>query len=159
MAPNCRDKSDLYRTKIPSTITRIHPSIRQRRTLHCSRRHRRRSSTHIRTTMHSNAIRRQQQQHSNQTITHNRRKRSSHKSIYNRIQQPIVYDNQSMNSFYTEEIFECPKKFHGALQNEIVSWYSAKTELVPQVFSTSENGESVHQVNNFSLPYLIKEKT
>jgi hypothetical protein len=109
--------------------------------------------------MNSNATRRQQQQHSNQTVTTTRRKRSSQKSIsnqiYNRIQQPIVYDNPSMNSFYTEEIFEYPTKFHGALQNEILSWYPAQTELVPQVFSTSENRGSVHQVNNFSLTYLL----
>ncbi len=157
MIPSCSDKSDLYRTKIPSSITKTLPSSRQRRTLHRSRRYRRRSSTTFRTVVNSNAMRRQQQQqHSNSNAsvhhsmnTNNRRKRSLHKSVsnqlYNEIQQPIQSDNQ----IYTEEIFECPTKLHGESQNEIISWYPTENGLIPQVFSTSENGESIQQVKQF----------
>lgn len=155
ITPNCNDKRDLYRTKISTTITKILPIIRQRRVLHRSRRYNRRNSTSFRTTMNSNAMRRQQQQqqhqqHSNHRsiIKNNQREHSPDKSVsnqlYNEIQQAIPLDNQSINSYYTEEIFESPT----GLDEENLCWYPAPDALIPQVFSISENGGTIEQVNN-----------
>jgi hypothetical protein len=89
-----------------------------------------------------------------------RQKRSSNKSVsnqlYNEFQQSILSDNQSINSFYTEEIVESPMQFHKTLQNEILGWYPTENVLIPQICSTSENGESIQQVNNYLLPYLLE---
>ncbi|CAF1107359.1 unnamed protein product [Adineta steineri] len=164
MAPNCGDKSILYRTKIPHLITQIHPSHRQRRTLHRPKRNRRRSSTPGRLIISSNALRRRQQQQNSSmnSRTHRRvttddRRKCSRKSVsnelYNAIQQkPSIFDNQSLNSVYSEkeiEVIDYPIEFHGALQHHILAWYPTvkhnEEELISQVLSTSDNGESNHQ--------------
>ncbi len=161
MAPNCNDKSVSYHTKTPPTITQIH---RQRRTLHHSkRRHRRRSSTPFRAAINSNAMRRQQHSNLNANvhrpmIKHDQQMKSVSNQLYNEIQQPILSDNQSLNSVYSEkdvQVIEYPIQFHGALQHQILAWYPTVTyneeELIPQV---PENGELNQKVNS-CLAFLI----
>jgi hypothetical protein len=133
MAPNCGDKSILYRTKLPTTITQI------RRTSYRARRHRRRSSTPFRTTHH------RRQQHSLHKTSH---MKSVSNQLYTLVQPTILLHAD-------EELFECPMQFQGILQHQIISWYPTENnneeELIPQVFSASENGESNQQVNNSFL--------
>ncbi|UJR09727.1 hypothetical protein I4U23_013956 [Adineta vaga] len=170
MAPNCGDKSSLYRTKILQPLAHIHPAFRQRRTSHRSKRRRRRSTTPFRSTS-SNAVRRRKQQqqqqqqkhHSNMTSNvpqpknaYDRRKhtvKSVSNQLYNVIQQPNVSDNHSFNSVYSDEeiqILDYPKHFHGALQHHVFAWYPTVTynedDLIPQVISASENGEPNQQI-------------
>lgn len=155
MTPNCNDKRDLYRTKIPSTVTKMFSTIRPRRGLSRPRRYRRRSSTAIRTIVNSNVMRRQQQQQ--QHHSNNRPQRLVKKSVSNELYNEIPVDNQSINSFYTEEIFETPT---GGLEEEgILCWYPIEDALIPQVFSTSENGESVEQVNQIFALFLFNKKS
>ena len=68
MVPNCRDKSDLYRAKMPFTMTQMFPSLtrtRQRRPSHNTKRHRPRTSLAYRGTskgsIHSTSLRQRKQ--------------------------------------------------------------------------------------------------
>ncbi|CAF0981290.1 unnamed protein product [Adineta ricciae] len=166
MAPNCGDKSGLYRTKIHHPIAQIHPTLRQRRTSHRSKRHRRRSITPFRSTS-SNAVRRRQKRQSDMISNlpqakhpHVRQKpivKSVSNRLYNAVQQSIPLDNHSFDSVYSDEeaqAVEYPVQFHGALQNHIFAWYPTVTynedDLIPPVLSASENGESNHQTEIIS---------
>lgn len=122
--PNCHDKSDLYRTKMSSTMVRILPSLRQRRSLRRPRRYRRRSITPFR----SNSNRRQQQQQQ-QTMNSKRRvSKSVTNQLYNELSQTIISQ--------TEEIFAHPIQFQ-----PVIAYYPT------QQFSLNlEKGESIQQV-------------
>lgn len=162
MAPNCGDKSVLYRTKVPHPVAQPHPTFRQRRpTVHHSKRHRRRSTTSFRAMNGSHAHRRPKH-HPEMVRTvsqskpparrHKRSAKSVSNRLYNVVQQSPFADNHSVNSVYSDaevQVFDYPAQFHGALQHHIIAWYPTITcnedELVAQVVSASENGESRQQ--------------
>jgi hypothetical protein len=94
-------------------------------------------------------------------IKHDQQMKSVSNQLYNEIQQPILSDNQSLNSVYSEkevQVIEYPIQFHGALQHQILAWYPTVTyneeELIPQVLSVSENVELNQKVNS-CLSFLI----
>jgi hypothetical protein len=82
--------------------------------------------------------------------SNNRRKRSAHKSVsnqlYHQVDSPILC--------VSEEIFAYPLQFHQLVSCPPTE--NQQEELIQQVFSTSENGESVQQVNEFFSTYSLK---
>lgn len=60
MVPNCRDKSDLYRRKMPCLISQwfpnVVPTVRPRRPSHATRRHRSRTVATVRSTIRSSGF-------------------------------------------------------------------------------------------------------
>jgi hypothetical protein len=167
MVPSYSDKSDLYRTKMSTTIKQMYPAFtntRQRRTLH---RTRRRSSLVFRNSTrgsaNSNSMRRQQQQQQrfNVNTTDDRSRRTLHKKgpiksdryvrgvsnqIYNEIEQPISFNHQSNveKSYISEHTIQ----FNETSQDQVFPWYENNHE---QVLSTSENEESDQKVNQLFL--------
>lgn len=83
--------------------------------------------------------------------SNHRRKRSAHKSVsnqlYNQVESPILC--------LSEEIFAYPVQFHELVSSQPTE--NQQEEITQQVFSTSENVESVKQVNEFSC--LSSQKT
>jgi hypothetical protein len=67
------------------------------------------------------------------------------------------------NNHIVGELFECPVEFHGLLQPQFISWYPTENyneeQLIPQVFSASENVESNQQVNKSILSFFITKNS
>ncbi|CAF4135506.1 unnamed protein product [Rotaria sp. Silwood2] len=159
LVPSCRDKSVLYRTKMPS-------SFRQQQALHRSKQHHQHRTKTIHANQNSHTIQQQKNQDSNfiipihhPIITDDQWRRSLHKNfqmksvsnqLYNEIQQSIFVDNQSLNNIYTDkDLCEYPTEFHKILQDQIFAWYPTENynedDLIPQIHSTLENDESYKQ--------------
>ncbi|CAF1361121.1 unnamed protein product [Rotaria sordida] len=170
LAPSCRDKSVLYRTKIPS-------SFHQQQIMHRSKRH---STRPFYANQNSNIIKQQQVSNSNiplhhPIITDDQWKRSIHKNrqmksvsnqLYNEIQQSIYSDNQSLNSIYIEkDLCENPMEFHKILQDQIFAWYPTENyneeDLITQTHSILENDESDKQneITNLDEEELYRHDT
>lgn len=116
-----------------STITRILPPLRQRRSLHRPRRYRRRSTTPFR----SNSNRRQQQAMSSNTRSKRTTKKSVTNKLYNELSlQPVISQ--------TEEIFTYPIQFQQILA------YCPTQQILPQICSALENDQEwTGQVNDW----------
>lgn len=124
--PNYHDKSDLYRTKMSSTMIRILPSLRQRRSLHRPRRYRRRSITPFR----SNSNRRQQQQQQpppqpqQQQLQTMNSKRQVTKSVTNQLYNEL---SQTFIS-QTEHVFAYPVQFQPIIAYYPTQQFTTKLE-------------------------------
>ena len=73
MAPSCDDKTDLYRTKMPTTTAENVPSfanVRQRRTLHTARRRRLRGSIALRGSSRGSSTNHTNRPNMNVTVRH-----------------------------------------------------------------------------------------
>jgi hypothetical protein len=163
MVPSYSDKSDLYRTKMSTTIKQMYPAFtntRQRRTLH---RTRRRSSLVFRNSTRgsANCNSMRQQQRFNLNTADDRSRRPLHKKspiksdryvrgvsnqIYNEIEQPISFNHQSNveESYISEHTIQ----FNEISQDQVFPWYENNHE---QILSTSENEESDQKVNRLFL--------
>jgi hypothetical protein len=79
---------------------------------------------------------------------------------YNEIKQPILSNNRisaNLHNGAAGGVLERAMQFNGALRDRVFSWYrganhtgreQSQEQTTPQVFSTSENGESDQKVND-----------
>lgn len=78
---------------------------------------------------------------------------------YNEIKQPLLNSHLATNVHHGAAggVLERAMQFNGALRDRVFSWYrganhagreSAPEQATPQVFSTSENGESDQKVKH-----------
>jgi hypothetical protein len=93
---------------------------------------------------------------------HTRSMRPISDHTYNEIKQPISLHNRSRTNGHNGAaggVLERAMQFNGALRDRVFSWYRGanqngreeqqpqQQQITPQVFSTSENGESDQKVN------------
>ncbi|CAF1280497.1 unnamed protein product [Rotaria magnacalcarata] len=178
LAPSCRDKSVLYRTKMPNFTTSIPSSFRQRRRSLRSKRHSQRTTKSSQTIQTAHITHpKQQQQHSKSNhptppppprriITDHRSKRSSYKTrpkqspstqLYHEIiDKSAVSDNQSEhNSIYSQgEKREKSTAFQRILKKQVSAWcpgehFDEEELTVKCSFATeNENSEQEEQITD-----------
>ncbi|CAF3416721.1 unnamed protein product [Rotaria socialis] len=173
LAPSCRDKSVLYRTKMPNFTTSIPSSFRQRRRSHRSKQHSQRTTKSSQTIQTSHIThQKQQQQHSKSNhptppppprriITNHRSKQSSSKTrpkqspstqLYHEIiDKSAVSDGQSeRNSIYSQgEKRKKSTEFQRVLKKQVSAWcpgeHFDEEELTVKCSFTTENENSEHE--------------
>lgn len=174
LAPSCRDKSLLYRTKIPAVITSFH----QRQTMQRSRRQQQRRTTpssllHAAEAMQSDSHAGTHDHHYSvpidksqreDTLYDHRQGKSVSNQLYNEIESSNVSHSQSFESIDCEEeeedLEESQSKFHKILQQQVFAWYPTETynedELKGETHTASANDESRRQVSLYITELFVQ---
>jgi len=142
-----RQQQQQQQQRSNANVTVRHPMVtddRWRRTLHKRRRQRA-----LQMKLDGNVLHQQMK---------SRRPISDH--TYNEIKQPILSNNRisaNLHNGAAGGVLERAMQFNGALRDRVFSWYrganhtgreQSQEQTTPQVFSTSENGESDQKVND-----------